>query len=179
MFFIFLLITYVLWALCYIFCCLMKFIALFTYRVSPWWCFVFALMTLCTFYILVYTSACGEATRDELLILIWLSFLLHDYYGGCQYVKGTKLILYSSVLLNLVVNIQISLVCKVQFCILYIFFICSVNVFYSLSVFFVIYSGNHSCQNYFVKCILQCTLGKYDQRRLWKLISIVKSFDLL
>ncbi len=69
-------------------------------------------MTLCSFYILLYTSACGKASFDS--SCGFLFYLLH-YYGGCQYVKGTKQILiavcvgeFSGLHLNF-------LVCKLQF----------------------------------------------------------------
>ncbi len=54
--------------------------------VCYWWCLVFAWY----FYILIYTSACGEASFDS--SCDFLLYLLH-YYAGCQYVKGTKQIL--------------------------------------------------------------------------------------
>ncbi len=63
-------------------------------------------------------------------------------------------------LLNLVVYIQISLFVNYRFilCILPVY---SVNVFTGFLYFLQHYSGNHSCQNYFVKTtdfffFLQC-----------------------
>ncbi len=50
-------------------------------------------MSLCTFYISVYTSARGEATCDELWFFIWLSLFPFALLWCCQYVKGTKQIL--------------------------------------------------------------------------------------
>ncbi len=63
------------------------------------------------FYILIYTSACGEASFDSSCLF----YLLH-YYDGCQYVKGTKQILIAvCVLLNILVCIQIFLFANYSF----------------------------------------------------------------
>ncbi len=75
----------------------------------------------------------------------FLFYHLH-YYGGCQYVKGTKQILiavcvveftglHSNVLVRSTVN----------------FTVCSVNMFTVFLYFLQNYSGNHSWQKYFVK----------------------------
>ncbi len=97
----------------------------------PWWCFVFVWMTLCTFYILVYTSACGEATCDEL----WFFFYHLQYYGGCQYVKGTKQILIAVCVDEFSGLHSNFLVCKLQ-----LYTVNSTVLFckcvYSFSVFF-------------------------------------------
>ncbi len=88
--------------------------------------------------------------------LILLFYHLH-YYGGCQYVKGTKQILIAVCVVEfsgfhsnfLVVNYSLILL------------FCSVNVFTVFLYFLQNYSGNHSCQNYFVKTtefFLQCSL---------------------
>ncbi len=132
--------------------------ALFKYRVLQWWCFVFAWMTLCTFYILVYTSACGEAACDELWFFMWLSLLtpaLLWWLSVCQRYKTDH---NSRVLLNLVVYIQMSLFENYSL-ILYILLFSSVNMFTVFLYFLQNYSGNHSCQKYFVKTTafyLQC-----------------------
>ncbi len=101
-------------------------------------------MTLCTFYILVYASAC-----DELWFFMWLLFYLLHYYGGCQYVKGTKQILIAVCCWIYWFTFKF-LVCKLQFYTVN-FTVCSVNVFTVFLYFLQNYSGNHSCQNYFVK----------------------------
>ncbi len=100
-------------------------------------------MTLCTFYILVYTVLLFVA---KLLVMSFdsscgfLFYHLH-YYGGCQYVTICKFAkLYIQI--SLFVNYSI---------ILYILQFCSVNVFTVFLYFLQNYSGNHSCQNYFVK----------------------------
>ncbi len=77
--------------------------------------------------------------------MVKLALILLFYYGGCQYVKGTKQILLA--------------VCVVEFTGLHAnlhfytvsFTVCSVNVFTVFLYFLQNYSGNHSCQNYFVK----------------------------
>ncbi len=87
--------------------------------------------------------------------------------GGCQYVKGTKQILIAVCVVEFTGSHSNFLVCKLQ---LYTvnFTVCFCKCVYSFSVFFLQnYSGNHSCQNYFVKttdfflqCIHQRILGK-------------------
>ncbi len=104
----------------------------------PWWCFVFVWMTLCTFYILLYTSACGEATCDELSIFMRLSLLPPALLCCCQYVKGTKQILIAVCVVEFSYLHSNVLICKLQFC--------SVNVFTVFLYFLPNYSGNHRCQ---------------------------------
>ncbi len=100
-------------------------------------------MTLCTFYILLYTSDCGEATCEELSIFMRLSLLPPALLCCCQYVKGTKLILIAVCVVEFSYLHSNVLICKLQFC--------SVNVFTVFLYFLPNYSGNHRCQNYFVK----------------------------
>ncbi len=100
-------------------------------------------MTLCTFYILFYTSACGEATCEELSIFMRLSLLPPALLCCCQYVKGTKQILIEVCVVEFSCLHSNVLICKLQFC--------SVNVFTGFLYFLPNYSGNHRCQNYFVK----------------------------
>ncbi len=77
--------------------------------------FVFAWMTLCTFYILVYTSDCGEATCDELWFFMWLSLLPPALLWCCQYVKGAKQILIAVCVVEFSGLHSNVLVCILQF----------------------------------------------------------------
>ncbi len=81
---------------------------------------------------------------------MWLSLLLLYYYAGCQYVKGTKQILIAVCVVEFTGLHSNFLVCKLQFYTVN-FTVCSVNVFTVFLYFLQNYSGNHSCQNYFVK----------------------------
>ncbi len=86
-----------------------------------------------------FDSSCG-----------FLFYHLH-YYGGCQYVKGTKQILIAVCCVVEFTGLHSNfLVCKFQFYTVN-FTVCSVNVFTVFLYFLQNYSGNHSCQNYFVK----------------------------
>ncbi len=67
-------------------------------------------MTLCTFYILIYTSACGEASFDS--SCGFLFYHLH-YYAGCQYVK--KQILIAVCVVEFTGLHSNFLVCELQF----------------------------------------------------------------
>ncbi len=88
--------------------------------------------------VMSFDSSCG-----------FLFYLLH-YYGGCQYVKGTKQILIAVCVVEFTGLHSNFLVCKLQFYTVNCT-VCSVNVFTVFLYFLQNYSGNHSCQNYFVK----------------------------
>ncbi len=87
-----------------------------------------------------FDSSCG-----------FLFYHLH-YYGGCQYVKGTKQILIAMCVVEITGLHSNFLVCKLQFYTVN-FTVCSVNVFTVFLYLLQNYSGNHSCQNYLVKTI--------------------------
>jgi len=126
----------------------------------PWWCFAFAWMTLCFLFTLVYTSARGKATCDELWFFMWLSLLSPVLLWWLSvYVKGTKQILVVVCIVEFTCLHSNFLVCKLQFYTVKLT-VCSVNVFTVFLYFLQNYSGNHSCQNYFVKTteyFLQCS----------------------
>ncbi len=95
-----------------------------------------------------FDSSCG-----------FLFYYLH-YYGGCQYVKGTKQILIAVCVVEFTGSHSNFCVCKLQFYTVNLKKK-SVNVFRVFLYFLQNYSGNHSCQNYFLKAtefILQCTI---------------------
>ncbi len=72
------------------------------------------------------------------------------YYGGCQYVKGTKQILIAVCGVEFTGLHSNFLVWKLQFYTVN-FTVCSVNVFTVFLYFLHNYFSNHSSQNYFVK----------------------------
>ncbi len=84
-------------------------------------------MLVAKLLVMSFDSSCG-----------FLFYLLHYYYGGCQYVKGTKQILMAVCIVEFTCLHSNFLVCKVQFF--------ALNVFTVFLHFLQYYSGNHSCQ---------------------------------
>ncbi len=114
------------------------------------------LSTMCV--IMMVFSVCINDSVQLLYINIYfclsfdsscLFYLLH-YYDGCQYVKGTKQILIAVRVVEFTGLHSNFLVCKLQFYTIN-FTVLFCKCVYSFSVFLLNYSGNHSCQNYFVK----------------------------
>ncbi len=77
-------------------------------------------MTLCTVYILLYTSACGEATCEELSFFMRLSLLPPALLWWLSECKKTQILIAVCVVEFSGLHSDFP-VCKLQFC--------SVNVF--------------------------------------------------
>ncbi len=79
----------------------------------------------------------------------FLFYHLH-YDGRCQYIKGTKQILIAVCVVEFSGLHSNFFVCKLQFYAVK-FTVFGRKCVYSFLYFLLNYSGNHSCQNYFVK----------------------------